>query len=68
LEIHSETEILELRDGLGGHDRASLEIPLETEIELNSEMRLEAEMEYFRDEVGGHDRVTHICTWRLRSG
>jgi hypothetical protein len=34
-----------------------LEIRLETEIELNSEMRLEAEIKYFRDDLGGHDEA-----------
>jgi len=44
------------RDALGGGDRVSLEMHLEAEIKLNSEMHLEAAIE----------RVWR-CTWRPRS-
>jgi hypothetical protein len=33
VEMHLEAEIEELRDALGGHDRAGLEMHLEAEIE-----------------------------------
>jgi hypothetical protein len=47
---------VKLRDALGGRDRVSLEMHLEAEIKLNSEMHLE-------------DVIAQVwkCTWRLRS-
>jgi hypothetical protein len=43
--MHLEAKIVYLRDALGGHDRVSLEIHLEAEIKLNSEMHLETVIE-----------------------
>jgi len=54
--MHLEAGIEQLRDALGGRNRASLEMHLEAEIKLNSEMYLEAAIE----------RVW-ICIWRPRS-
>jgi hypothetical protein len=54
--MHLEAEIEYLRDALGGRERASLEMHLEVEIKLNSEMHLEAVIE--RD---------WRCIWRPRS-
>jgi hypothetical protein len=40
--MHLQAAIESLRDTLGGRDRASLDMHLEAEIKLNSEMHLEA--------------------------
>jgi len=43
--MHLESEIMYLRDALGGCDGASLEMHLEPEIKLNSQMHFEAVIE-----------------------
>jgi hypothetical protein len=43
--MHLEAEMELIRDAVGGRDRASLEMHLEAEIKLNTEMHLEALIE-----------------------
>jgi len=69
----------EFGDALGGHDRVSLEMHLEAEVEWTQRCTLRPWSSEFRDALGGRDRVNwelHLeavmervwrCTWRPRS-
>jgi len=43
--MHLEAEIVQLRNALGGHDWASLEMHMHGDIKLNAEMHLVAVIE-----------------------
>jgi hypothetical protein len=50
--MHVEAEIVYNQDALGCHDRASLEMHLDVEIKLNSEIHLEAMIERVWRSIG----------------
>jgi hypothetical protein len=58
----------ELRDGLGGRDRLSLEIDWEAMIEGISRCTWRLRLSELRDTLGDCDRASWGCNWRSRLG